>query len=445
MLGKLRGKLEGDRHLKDLIKGSATFFVIRVLGLLVAYAFTLFVTRKLGASAWGIFTICFTILQIVSAIGRLGLDTALLRFIAQYNAQGRREAAKYIYLKSISVVIPFSLLLSGGLYLLAPVLAGKIFGKEYLTPYIRLIAFAVLPFTLLYINSESLRALKRILEYAVCQNLLPFLVALLIIAGLFFFYDEIHSLRIFIIIYVISIIISVLVSLIFIEKEFRKKGTFKMSISHKHFFSIYIFMFASNSLNLMLSWTDTIMLGIFRSEEEVGIYSVVLRILLPFSIVWVAINSISAPKFAVLSDNKKSLQGVVTKSTNLLFLISLSQTLIIFSMGEYILEFFGKEFGEGKYALFIISIGYLIKSFFGLSIDLMNMTNMHKYLFFINLSTFVLNIFINFIMIPVYGIVGAATSTMVSICVSSIARFIVIKNKLNISTLPFNIAGNARL
>ncbi len=147
VLGKLRDRLEGDVHFKDLIKGSTTFFVIRILGLAVAYAFTLLVTRKLGASAWGIFTICFTVLQIVSVVGRLGLDTALLRFIAQYNAQGKGETAKHIYLKSISLVIPFSLLLSGGVYLLAPVLAEEVFKKEHLTPYIKLIAFAVFHFT----------------------------------------------------------------------------------------------------------------------------------------------------------------------------------------------------------------------------------------------------------------------------------------------------------
>ena len=62
-----------------------------------------------------------------------------------------------------------------------PILAEKIFEKEYLTPYIRLITFAVVPFTLLYINAESLRAFERIKIYTILQNLLPFLIALFLL------------------------------------------------------------------------------------------------------------------------------------------------------------------------------------------------------------------------------------------------------------------------
>ncbi|HHJ64141.1 MAG TPA: hypothetical protein ENJ61_04460, partial [Aquifex aeolicus] len=73
VLGKLRDRLESDVHLKEVIRGSATFLILRILGMMVAYAFTLLVTRKLGASAWGIFALSFTVLQIASVLSRLGL------------------------------------------------------------------------------------------------------------------------------------------------------------------------------------------------------------------------------------------------------------------------------------------------------------------------------------------------------------------------------------
>jgi len=50
-LGRLRAKLEADAHFAELVKGGATFFVLRILGMAVAYVFTLTVTRTLGASA----------------------------------------------------------------------------------------------------------------------------------------------------------------------------------------------------------------------------------------------------------------------------------------------------------------------------------------------------------------------------------------------------------
>ena len=66
VLNRLRAKLEADAHFRELVKGSAIFFILSVFGIVAAYAFALAVTRTLGASAWGIFALCLTVLQITS-------------------------------------------------------------------------------------------------------------------------------------------------------------------------------------------------------------------------------------------------------------------------------------------------------------------------------------------------------------------------------------------
>ena len=154
---KLRSKLESDTHLNEVLKGSATFFIFKVLGMALAYIFMLLVTRKLGAYAWGVFTLSLTLLQIVSVISRLGLDTALLRFIAQFNAQGKGGTSYLIYRKSLKLVVPLSIFLSVLVYYLSPEIAEKVFRKEHLTEYFQLASLGILPFTLLLINSESLK------------------------------------------------------------------------------------------------------------------------------------------------------------------------------------------------------------------------------------------------------------------------------------------------
>lgn len=130
MIDKLKTKLSEDIHFKELIQGGLTFLILQIFGMIVGYAFTLLVTRNLGADAWGIFALCFTVLQIISVIGKLELDTALLRFIAQYNAQGKVKTAKHISLKSIITIVPLSLLLSIFLYHFSPLLVEKIFAKN---------------------------------------------------------------------------------------------------------------------------------------------------------------------------------------------------------------------------------------------------------------------------------------------------------------------------
>jgi len=86
---RIKEKISSDIHLAELVKGSGTALTLRILGLVFGYIFTLIITRGYGAEAMGIFALSFTVLQISSVIGRLGMDTALLRFVAEYSAQGK--------------------------------------------------------------------------------------------------------------------------------------------------------------------------------------------------------------------------------------------------------------------------------------------------------------------------------------------------------------------
>jgi len=415
VLGKLRERLDSDIHLKEVIKGSATFFVLRILGMAVAYAFTLLVTRKLGASAWGIFALCLTILQITSVIARLGLDTALLRFIAQYNAQGKGGTAKYIYLKSLTLIIPFSLLLSAGLYLSAPLLAEKVFGKEHLTPYIRLIAFAVLPFTLLYINSESLRAFKRIKEYATLQNLLPFFIALTAL-GFFLIALNVTNTDLVLFSYIAGLSIAFFLSSTYILKEFRKTNGEIEKPSLNHILSVSLPMLMSSSLFMIMSWTDTIMLGMWRTEEEVGIYNVAVRLSAITSFTLAAINSIAAPKFAEFW-GKKDMEGLkrtAQQSTKLIFWTSAPVLILYLAFPSFFMGLFGEEFKKGALALVFLTIGQFVNAATGSVGLILMMTNRYKthrnLVFIVVLS----NIILNFVFIPIYGFAGAALARMIS-------------------------------
>ena len=428
VLSRLRAKLEADAHLRELVKGSATFFILRILAMAVAYTFTLVVTRTLGASAWGIFTLCLTVLQITSVVGRLGLDTALLRFIAQYNAQGKGATARSIYFKSVTLVTPFSLFLSVALYFLAPILSAKVFGKGYLTPYMRFMAFAVPLFVLLYINSESLRAFKKIKEYTIFQNLLPSLIAL-ISYGIFFVYFHIKSTEAVIYAYVIGIGMAFLLSLIFLQGEFvRVKGT-KESVPLKYILSVSFPMLMSSSLFMIMSWTDTIMLGMWRTPEEVGIYNIAVRLAMITSFTLAAINSIAAPKFAEFwgRGDLEGLKRVAQQSTKLIFWTSAPVLTLYLLFPAWFMGLFGEEFRKGALALVFLTIGQFVNAACGSVGYILNMTGKQLLVQNIILISALINMVLNYLLIPIYGINGAALSSTIVIILWNITFLLFIK------------------
>jgi len=416
MINKIKTKLSEDIHLKELIQGSLTFFILRILGMVVGYAFTLIVTRNLGASAWGIFALCFTVLHIVSVIGKLGLDTALLRFIAQYNAQGKGKTAKYIYFKSIIIIIPLSLLLSIFLYYLSPLLAEKIFAKKHLAPYLKLMSFALIPFVLLSINSESLRAFKKIKEYTTLQTFLPFLFAL-IFFSISFYILNIKSIKAVVVAYILGIGISFLFSFLLLNKEFSNKNGELEQIPLKQILSISLPMLLTSSLFMIMSWTDTIMLGMWRTEEEVGIYNVAVRLSMITSFTLGAINSIAAPKFAEFW-GKKDLEGlkkVAQQSTKLIFWTSAPVLVLYLTFPEWFMGLFGEEFKTGTLALMFLTTGQFVNAASGSVALILGMTGKEKFASYVILIATIINFMLNFVLIPKLGINGAAVASMVGL------------------------------
>ena len=82
MINRLKNKINKDVHLKELLKGSSIAFVLRIIGIIAGYIFTLLITRGYGAEAMGVFALSFTLLQISSVIVKLKIDTALIKFVA---------------------------------------------------------------------------------------------------------------------------------------------------------------------------------------------------------------------------------------------------------------------------------------------------------------------------------------------------------------------------
>ena len=441
---KLQEKLNSDAHFAELVKGSGIAFVLRIFGIICGYIFTLLVTRTLGAKAWGIFALCLVVLQIASVIGRLGMDTALLRFTAEYTAKGEIGILKEIYKKALILVVPFSILVAISVYFLSPILADKVFHKIYLTNYFHIISFVIVPFVLLWIHSESIRGFKKIKEYMLLQQSGIFFIAMLLfLVGLSFIKS--HFLPI--ISYSISIIILTIISIYFWRKylllllslnsfttstpstTFTTSKTFTTSITYKSLLSVSIPMFLSSSLALIMGWTDTIMLGMFRSTQEVGIYNVVLRVSMITSINLIAVNTIAAPKFAEFwgRGDIKKLAKVAHQSTKLIFWTSFPILLLFLTFPKPILGIFGEEFKTGSVALVILCIGQVISSLSGDAGGFLKMTNNQMFLQGLNFSAVLLNGLFNYILIPTYGVVGAAIVTIISLNIAKLIANIRIK------------------
>ena len=109
-------KFNSDKDLSELINGYYNI-IIRLIGSTVGFVdvFNNKVWRKWSAG-WGECLLVVLVLRMFVIGGRFGADTALLRFVANFNAKGLKQNVRKVYKTALQLVIPIALLLSASMY-----------------------------------------------------------------------------------------------------------------------------------------------------------------------------------------------------------------------------------------------------------------------------------------------------------------------------------------
>ena len=396
-----------------LNKGSSAF-VFKIIGSLLGYLFLLLATRNSGAEAWGVFALCLALLNITSILSRMGIDVAVLRFIASFKSE--KAKAKSIYIKGFKLVFPLSICFTLLLFFFSDFIAITIFNKSQLTFYIQVISFAILPFTIIYLNAQSFRGLKKISHFAFFQHVSKFLFAIIIFLVISFFTNISVERNIFYA-FVAALYCVMIISTILLKKELVVKKEEKSPISNKKLIRTAFPMMLSTSILLIMSWADSVIIGIFKAESEIGIYNVAIRLAMISGLVLGAINSIVAPKLSEAYNNgrKKEFALIVRQSTRVIFFSSLPILIFLIIFPEFLLSFFGSEFLIGKTTLYVLLVGQIINAFSGSVGVIMQMTGRERLFQNILIVALIINIGMNFLLIPTYGIIGAAIASSASI------------------------------
>jgi len=190
------------------------------------------------------------------------------------------------------------------------------------------------------------------------------------------------------------------------------------------------------SLFFIKGWIDTIMVGIFMTESDVGIYNIALKLSGVLLIMVSAVNAIAAPKFSEsFSDNKMAeLKGSLRYSSAILFYTTLPLFLLLMLFPEQILSVFGEEFRAGRLSLVILSIGSFISAICGTTSYFLQMTGNQVAMQNITFVTVILGVILNLVLIPPFGIQGAAIATAAAMLFWNAVGVLFVRRKYNCKT-----------
>jgi O-antigen/teichoic acid export membrane protein len=423
----------------EMLSKSFSAFVLKIIGSLLGYVFLLLVTRTAGAQAWGVFALCLAVLNIVSIISRFGLDIALLRYIPEYlpDLSKVRDLVK----KGIWLVFILSVGISFGLYFLSGVISNTVFQKPNLFPFIQIISFALIPFSLSLVIAQSFRGLKEIGYFAFFSQPARYVFAIIFFFS-FSYFGLIEQGKVPIYSYVTGMFCVFFFGARLLLRKIDGFKDLTFSISISRMIKTASPMMLSSSIYLLIASIDTIMIGIYSNESDVGIYNVAIRVsgLVAFSLA--AISSISAPKFSETYNNadKEGFKKVVHESSRLIFLSTIPIIIILAIFNKYILLFFGNEFIAGAGVLYVLLLGQFSNTFSGSLGFILQMTGNEKIFRNILTLALIINIVLNLILIPEVGIIGAAIASASSLIIWNILSLIYIKKEFGFWTFEKNMS-----
>jgi O-antigen/teichoic acid export membrane protein len=199
-------------------------------------------------------------------------------------------------------------------------------------------------------------------------------------------------------------------------------------------------------MHLVMSWTDTIVLGIWRSTEEVGVYNVALKTAALLSLFIVAVSSIAAPKFAEIhaSGDSATLERFAQDVVKVLSALAFPVLLLFLIWPGQVLQLFGGEFAAGASALRVLSLGHFVNVALGGAAHLLVMTGHEKSVRNITIVTALLNLGMNLVLVPRFGPIGAAVATSVSLVTVPVLAAMLSAAKLGIHIVPLRRMRRAR-
>jgi len=427
-------KILRDQNFTELIKGTGFVLFFKILGMVAGYFFNYLITHLLGTESYGIYAICFTLLSIAVVISKLGLDNALVKSISAFLKEDAPGSALLYFRKSFTIVTISSALVCSILYFSSGWLA-QLFGNRLLEDGIKVVALIVLPNSLLHIQAEKYRGLKKMGSYSLLINGSITLIA----AGLLLILHKIIGNITELSLLALGSSISLLLILVSFRSEFKVNAPSWNFITYHSIFKLSIPMLLSGSMFLVMSWTDILLLGYYLDETQVAIYSIAFKISTVITIALYAVNAIASPKFSELhaSNQNIELKALAMKIAKLNLFLTLPIIVITAIFSPIILAFFGEDYLAGQSVLLILCAGQFFSSICGSVLTLLNMAGKEKIVRNIVGATALLNIGLNALLINLYGIEGAAIATFVSLIVWNILGLMAVKKYFGFVLLPF--------
>ncbi len=421
---------------RELIATAARGGILGLAGMLCGRFMVLIlqvvVSRLYGPRYLGLFITGMLLLQLSAILAGLGLHKGGMRYLAIACERKDVGSIRNVLFSASMFPLLASLFIAAGMYILSPFLSRVAFNDLDMVEIVRWFAFATPFFTMLRVASELSRAFKTV-RYSVLIEDVGFP---LLQVALFIFLHWLHP-CFMVVIY--SFIISAAVCSIAMRFQLQRQvvrflerfhlGSLKTGrLMSRDWKEILLYSLPIMPMGLLLianHFMDILMLNILLPTRSVGVYAAASKWTLFFVMLIQPVMAIFGPLIASQYgvNRRRHVQVLYKTASRWLFLLSLPLFVFIFDGSLPLMSIFGPDFMDaGPKIVMILIIGCLFNSVRGVAGLLLSMVGLQRIELALIACTLMFNLTLNVLLIPLYGGIGAAWATTISVICLDLVR-----------------------
>jgi O-antigen/teichoic acid export membrane protein len=171
-----------------------------------------------------------------------------------------------------------------------------------------------------------------------------------------------------------------------------------------------------DGFSLLMFNLDILLLNLFVEPGQIGIYFAAIRTISLVSFIHFSVGAVAMTRFANLhaAGRRDDIFPTLRQMQRWTYWPSLAGIALLLGLGYPLLWLFGPEFTAAYPVMFILALGLLVRAYAGPAQSLLIVTGHQKTAAKILMLTVVLNAVLNLLLIPAWGIFGAASATAAS-------------------------------
>jgi O-antigen/teichoic acid export membrane protein len=419
-----------DRSTAQRTAGAA--FAIRVASAGIIYVSQVLLARWMGRFEFGIYVYVWTWVGFLGFASTLGVASAAQRFIPEYRTRGDLDGLRGFLAGSrllcLGLGIAAGVLLAGGVLAL-----GDRIPSYYVIPF--LLASLTLPiFTVGSMQDLTGRALNWI-NLALVPGFINHPLTILAVTSAFYFAGGTVTAVTTLATACAALWAMTLIQFVLLNRRLKNNvAPGARRYEPLRWLKTALPLFMVDGFFLMLTNVDTLILQLFVGPADVAVYYAATKTLALVNFIYFAVGAACAHRFSEyhVAGEADRLARFLADAVRWTFWPSLALAVILLVLGRPILSLFGPGFADGYPLIAIMMTGLLARAAMGPAERLLIMIGQQNICAAIYGCAFAVNLALCLMLIPRFGLSGAAIATATAVLTESLLLFVVTKRRLGL-------------